>query len=273
MKRKKKSAPVLHKISDGFTVNSTEGKPYHYHGIFTTTDYDKIGVEELNRPIKPKHVASLGESIAKHGILGVICIVAYIKSRYVYVDGQHRAQFLKELGLPITLSLVTVNDEMEMFKLMSDINNKGESWSLKIYVQGWAQFHNTFKDVLKFKEEYDLTYGVIATLLSGKSTHHATKALKDGTLTTISRAKTIKFIKAINRFYMSMNSRLINYSYTTEGFIRFVNNISLEKYLIIEDAFLKSAMEYHKDNYNQATFAKAKESHEFFVGAYEPWTD
>jgi hypothetical protein len=268
---KKKSTPNLIKIWDGQTVKDVNGDTVNYHPIYKTDDYEKIETHQLNRPIKPKHLESLGKSIYNNGVLGVIAVVAFLKGRFIFVDGHHRAKFCYDNGLPITFSLRSVKDEKDMFNLMAELNNSGESWSMKTYVEGWAYFHDSYKEILRLKEQYNLTYTILATLLSGMSIHHTKQALKKGEIISISKNRAMKYIARINKLYRVMNEQLINYSYTTEGLIRLINFVGIDNYILHEDEFLNNAKKIHNKGYTQPTFAKAKESYEFFVKAFEPW--
>lgn len=79
-----------------------------YDKIFRTRDYDKFNMLECNRELNPLHLKRLMESIQRNNQLKLHPII--VTSGYEVIDGQHRLESARRLGLSI---YYIISDEVQ----------------------------------------------------------------------------------------------------------------------------------------------------------------
>lgn len=115
--------------------------------IKCTTDYSIFKPHLLQRNLKPEHVAKITRSMQKRGFVPekhVIC-----NEDMQVVDGQHRLQAAKNLGLPVYYTVsaaVDVDDIREMAKTVA-------AWDLEDYVSSYIkQGNDNYRRVVDLKD-------------------------------------------------------------------------------------------------------------------------
>lgn len=118
--------------------------------INSTTEYDIFKFLDGNRNIDTKHVNSLIESIKTKNLLSVRPIL--VDENFNILDGQHRLEAAKMLGIPIFYFQISSSDKSEIIKL----NQNNKNWKL----QDFLKFHsinnknNNYINILKILTQY-----------------------------------------------------------------------------------------------------------------------
>ena len=89
-----------------------------------TMNYDMFKLAETNRKISEGHVKELVKSIEENGYIELSDIK--VTKDYVIIDGQHRFEACKQLGLPILYTIVESTDIDRDIKIL---NSHNKNWS------------------------------------------------------------------------------------------------------------------------------------------------
>lgn len=133
--------------------------------IQKTLDYSKFKLRNDNRSICQPHLQRLISSIESRNLLEYRPIV--VNGDYEIIDGQHRLQAAKFLGLPIYYQ-VEENAEANEMRLM----NISRSWNMSDYMNFFCKNnHLEYLKLQKFIKENNLTFnvGLCLSLGTGKS--------------------------------------------------------------------------------------------------------
>jgi len=127
--------------------------------IYQTTDYSKFSKLVGNRSINHLHLRRLKKSIQENYLFTVIIVNEFFK----IIDGQHRFEFIKSLGLPVYYAIKPGYGLNEVHIL--NANNK--TYSLDAYLEGYCDLG--IPDYIKyreFKEKYKFGHRECLSLLS-----------------------------------------------------------------------------------------------------------
>jgi hypothetical protein len=92
--------------------------------IFSTNNYSEFTFFEGNRMVDNSRVKQLMESIKSNGLINPIVVTQNLE----IIDGQHRTEALKNLGLPILYHIHNV-DRDKLLDLVRNINSVQKNWS------------------------------------------------------------------------------------------------------------------------------------------------
>lgn len=115
--------------------------------VLSTQNYNIFHYDRRNRLVRPEHVDELVESIKRKNLLKEFPIV--VSSDYVVIDGQHRLEAAKFLGIPIYYIVsksATIDD-------ISNITATVDGWTAREYFHRWCA--EGLPDYLKLKEFLD----------------------------------------------------------------------------------------------------------------------
>lgn len=116
-------------------------------------------------------------SISKNNLLEFNPIL--VTSTGLVIDGQHRLEAAKELGLPVYYN--TIEADLETVILL---NNNSKTWSVSDFVDSHIELGLKQYETLKeFKEKWGISYGIAASLLRGKKADdkkHLNDIIRDG---------------------------------------------------------------------------------------------
>ena len=104
--------------------------------IFETTDYDKFSFSKMNRECDYKHVERLKKEMQERFIRTAISV----NDQYVILEGQHRYEAIKGLGLPLTYTIINPEDS-ESFIISMNTNTK--NWKNDEYLNFYAKKEKT----------------------------------------------------------------------------------------------------------------------------------
>lgn len=142
----------------------------------TTLNYDLFRFFDYNRDLAEGNIKSKMESISKIGFQGsILCHKeSYEDSGLLYiVDGQHRFEALKRMGMPIPYEFVSG----EPSALIRELNKSQREWATLAYIKQHA-----LRGIPNYKELYDLALEIGTTnaiYVYGEGNVKPT-ALKDG---------------------------------------------------------------------------------------------
>jgi len=130
--------------------------------IYQTTDYSKFSKLVGNRSINHLHLRRLKKSIQENYLFTVIIVNEFFQ----IIDGQHRFEVIKSLGLPVYYAIKPGYGLNEVHIL--NANNK--TYSLDAYLEGYCDLG--IPDYIRyreFKEKYKFAHTECLSLLSNSS--------------------------------------------------------------------------------------------------------
>ncbi len=140
--------PLLETNTVGFSVRETK-------------NYDLFQFSKTNREISKGHVRKIKKSMESRGFIPHQHIT--VDPNGVIIDGQHRFEAAKDLGLSIYYSVYTENYSDE---LVRSLNITSKNWGLEDYVHNFCQ--KGYEDYHKYQDfvkRYEFPYGVPAYML------------------------------------------------------------------------------------------------------------
>lgn len=129
--------------------------------ILQTKNYNLFGIVDGNRTVNSSHVKKLKVSI--HQIDLKIPIV--VNEKMEVVDGQHRLQARKELGLPVFYIMISGLGLRETQR----VNSAAKNWNDKDFLDSFVkQNYGHYKTYKKFRETYQFGHSDTLSILSGR---------------------------------------------------------------------------------------------------------
>lgn len=101
------------------------------HVVMKTMNYDLFSFLNGNRDVHKLHQKRLRESFKKNMLFTVI----YVNENYQIIDGQHRFEVCKELGLPIQFIILKGYGIREV----QILNTNGKNWDSYDYLDGYCK--------------------------------------------------------------------------------------------------------------------------------------
>lgn len=129
-----------------------------------TTDYDTIKILPGNRHIKPLHLKRITASMKERYLISPITV----NGRHEIIDGQHRYEAAKSLGLPVYY-MVIKNYGLEEVQIF---NSNQKNFSFDDFLSGYCDLGNEdYMIVREFRERYKfewtITLGLLGNTTSG----------------------------------------------------------------------------------------------------------
>jgi ParB/Sulfiredoxin domain len=134
--------------------------------IDITSEYDVFERMAGNRPLDEKHVLNLMRRMEKHDLFTPI----QINENFEIVDGQHRLEARKRLGLPVPFFCVSEYRLAEV----QEINAMQKKWNSADFTESFIERGNRNYSIYKwFRNQYSLSHTLAVHLLMyGKITGH-----------------------------------------------------------------------------------------------------
>jgi len=112
--------------------------------IYQSIDYDKFKLLDENRPVRPNHVLNLIKSFKKKRLKESIIV----NKNFEILDGQHRVEVCKTLGIPIFYEIKEDYEVEDIIKI-----NTQAGWTLKNFINFYAKRGNEhYKALILFME-------------------------------------------------------------------------------------------------------------------------
>lgn len=128
--------------------------------VHTTTDYFLFKSIDGNRNMSELHLTRLKKSMSENYLFTVIIV----NENYEIIDGQHRFECIKELGLPLNYIVCKGYGLNEVHIL----NQNAKIWNADDYLEGYCNLN--MKDYLvyrEFKRKYRIGHSECMGLLTG----------------------------------------------------------------------------------------------------------
>ena len=134
-----------------------------------TSNYSLFTTSHINRSINTGLVQRIAKSIQDIGYLKSRPII--ITGNYIIIDGQHRFEACKLLGLPIYYEIENVDFQ----KAMINLNMNQQIWRLNEYVESWANSGlQCYKYLSNFENKYKLGISNSIVICMGNTGRNAT---------------------------------------------------------------------------------------------------
>lgn len=147
--------------------------------IYATTNYGLFRRLRGNRDVTNKRVAIIKESITQ---VGYISNPVIVNENMEIIDGQGRAEALRQLGLPIEYRIVPGLGIVECRAM----NLKPTGWSINDFVKSYAEYGNeSYIRLKEIADKYNFGYTLVYSLC--KNTTNSGRAvqgdIREGTFT------------------------------------------------------------------------------------------
>lgn len=157
-----------------------------------TINYNLFAYHENQQPMSPLSVRDIAESMRKTGFWSYKPIGVFRKNgKLVIIDGHHRFEAAKMLGLPV-LFVVAPEKHGELIGVANSLVRK---WTNESFVKLYASQGNRDYEDLLFYVSQGIPLKQASSLLHGESAHSGNSAsrVKHGTF----KVKTDKYINAV----------------------------------------------------------------------------
>lgn len=132
--------------------------------VHTTTDYFLFKPIDGNRQKNKLHLARLKASIEENYLFTAIIV----NENYEIIDGQHRFQVIKELGLPLNYIVCEGYGLNEVHAL----NANSKNWNWDDYLQGYCSLgYKNYLLYRDFKDKYQFGHNECLALLTGRQSN------------------------------------------------------------------------------------------------------
>lgn len=175
-------------------------EPMVTNQVHTTTDYSLFKSLDGNRELNRLHFARLKKSIEQNYLLTVIIV----NENYEIIDGQHRFNVIKELGLPLNY-IVCKGYGLNEVQIL---NANSKTWNSEDYLDGYCKLgYSEYIKYREFRSIYGFGHNECLSILNGSisgSNGDLTKAFKEGKLKIKDFEKSCEVadkIKYLQRFY------------------------------------------------------------------------
>ena len=116
-----------------------------------TFNYEMFGFMQTNRDLRDSHIEHLMSSITELGYITALPVI--VDESMIIIDGQHRFEACKRLGIPIYYEVSYVDKE----KAKISLNMNQRIWRLEDYIGSWAKSgKQCYIELLEFENRYKL---------------------------------------------------------------------------------------------------------------------
>jgi hypothetical protein len=130
--------------------------------VFETTEYSAFKTLDGNRNLNPANLARLKKSMQEE----LLQVPIIVNEKMEIIDGQHRFESCKDLGLPLCFIIVKGYELPQVHKL----NAIARNWSLHDYLNSYADLGlNDYMLAKKFLLKYKIPMNTALQLLSGEA--------------------------------------------------------------------------------------------------------
>ena len=158
--------------------------------VHTTRDYSLFKSIDGNRNKNLLHINRLKKSMSEKYLFTIVVV----NEKYEIIDGQHRFEVIKELGLPLHYVVLDGYGLTEVHIL----NQNSKTWNMDDFLNGYCDLG--YADYLiyrKFKNDYNLGNNEVLNLLNGTTHHGKNVSFYDGTFKVIDIAKSRNIMDTI----------------------------------------------------------------------------
>lgn len=143
-----------------------QAKSANIFDILETRDYDEFKPLDGNRQISKAHVNRLKAAIQENNLLHEFPIL--VNERYEVIDGQHRLEAARQLGVPIYFRVVEGAD----IRHTAYSNNVVKKWNTEQYLRARVKCESPNKEMFEelslLADEYRVKMNVMIAILSDR---------------------------------------------------------------------------------------------------------
>jgi hypothetical protein len=145
--------------------------------ILMTMNYGIFKFYEKNREVSPKRVQNLIASIKRIDLTSKNPII--VNEKMEIVDGQHRYEACKEMGIPIFY--VKANLKGQMDSTIVDLNDNQTQWTVNDYILSHTKRgKKAYQDILDCKDKYNCTTSTAISFV-GNTENSGSSSIRKGT--------------------------------------------------------------------------------------------
>ena len=165
--------------------------------ITATKNYKLFDFSLSNRTFNPGKHRLLLKSLKEHGYDPARPIVCFRneRNRLEVVDGQHRLNFCRELGIPVYYTISEHTDPIEY-------NAPSVGWSIHDYLKAWAcKGSDDYATLIQFAHDHKLPVTTAANMLAGldnTSGGAVVNKMRDGSFKVIDLPFATRCASAVN---------------------------------------------------------------------------
>ena len=168
---------------------------------YSTKDYSKFKSLVGNRFVNRAHVRKLITSLEHKNMLQYHPIL--VTDKMVVIDGQHRLEAAKALGLEIFYKIVPGAN----LETVQELNSTMKEWTLKDFCESYAMLgREDYEELLKFSTRHGLSLSFSAQLLQGAIKNQSgtePNKVRNGTFKVLAQAnaeETVRRMKEIQPY-------------------------------------------------------------------------
>jgi hypothetical protein len=220
--------------------------------IHTTKEYHLFKSIGGNRDVNQLHLTRLRKAIK----LNYLFTVIVVNEHYEIIDGQHRFEVIKELGLPLNYVVCEGYGVVEVQQL----NQNSKNWTMDDFLEGYCSLGK--KDYIiyrEFKNKHGFGHSECLYMLTGNTNGQLTKLFTDGFL-VISSLKDANYkaelIHKIAPYYNGNKRRCFIYSILqllknkNFDFNEFLHKLSIQPTTLVDCVDTKQYVALIEDIYN-----------------------
>lgn len=152
--------------------------------FFISKDYSLFNFFEFNRPVDKTHIKKLAASMKVRGFRGAIIVIRTsiidgIERLYI-LDGQHRFEACKLLGIEFKFEIVDIKTELELAQYIADVNNSSKAWGTNQFLDVWSKMK--IREYIKLQEVFENTKIQITPLIIIYTGASDMKAFRNGSM-------------------------------------------------------------------------------------------
>jgi hypothetical protein len=141
--------------------------------IQTTKDYSKFKSIDGNRNKNLLHINRLKKSMQQNYLFTIIVV----NEKFEIIDGQHRFEVIKELGLPLNYVICKGYGLAEVHLL----NQNSKNWTTSDYLEAYCNLeYSQYVDFKKFVDKHQINIQIALYLLSGTDSGDMIKTFNSG---------------------------------------------------------------------------------------------
>lgn len=158
--------------------------------VHTTKDYSLFKPIDGNRNKNLLHINRLKKSMSENYLYTVIIV----NDKYEIIDGQHRFEVIKELGLNLNYIVCDGYGLNEVHIL----NQNSKTWSSDDYLDGYCKLgYSDYIKYREFKQKYDIGHYECMWLLNGSQLSNPTVVFYSGEFKVKRYKEAIEIIEKI----------------------------------------------------------------------------
>jgi len=193
--------------------------------FFSTKDYSQFNFFDFNRPVDKNHVNKLASSMKVRGFRGAIIVIRTaiidgIEKLYI-LDGQHRFEACKLLGIEFKFEIVDIKTELELAQYIADVNNSSKAWGTNQFLDVWSKMK--IREYIKLQEVFKNTKIQITPLVMIYNGASDMKAFRSGSMSFPNENESDTIVEQI----MDLKGLLPTKAFCRRAIVRVMRN---EKY-------------------------------------------